>query len=138
MITAALMSRDHVSERRALVKHVVPGEREIAWRLFRPIAQREVRHHPRSKLELRDVRRRVIAIRPYHVTRHELRRSEDYSARWKTARIASLSIHGDHFNAAIRSRNQLNRRAIELHTRFRFLEQMIDETSVAFGPRDQR
>src|ERR1041384_6646136 len=67
-IDPALMRGYHITERRALIKHVVPREREVALRTrARSILEREVRHHPRAEMKLGNVRRRIVAIRPHDV-----------------------------------------------------------------------
>src|SRR6185369_1877282 len=98
-IDPTLVCRHHIAERRTLVKNIVPSEWKIAWRAgLRPISQRQIRDHPRAKLKLRDVRRRVLAIRPHHLPRHELRRREDHALRMKPARLTSIVIDRDDVN----------------------------------------
>ena len=67
--------------------------------LFWSILQRQIRHHPRAKLKLSDVRRRVLSIRPDHVARHEVWRREDHSLRVETTWMFPFSIESDDIDA---------------------------------------
>src|SRR5689334_7167970 len=90
-IETALMRRNDVTKRRALVKNVVPRERKITSRgRLRPVFQREVRHHPGAKMKLGDVRGRIVSIRPHDIASHELWRREDHALRVKATRSSSL------------------------------------------------
>src|SRR5262245_8155955 len=132
------MRRDDITERRALVKNVIPGEWKITLRTRpRTILQRQISDHPRAKMKLSNVRRRIVAIRPHDVARHKLRRRKDHARRVESARILSFLIERDDVNTAV-SRYQLDRRAIELNVFFRFRKQVLDETPIALRPRNQR
>src|SRR6185369_15820110 len=83
------------------------------------------------------MRRRIVSIRSHDVPRDKLWRREDHSLRAKTTRVAPFSIKRDHVNPIIH-RYQFHRGTIELNVCFRFLEQVLDQASIALGPRDQR
>src|SRR6185295_9927046 len=102
MIESALMRGDDVPERWTLVKHIVPGERKIALRRrSRTIFQRQIRHHPRAKVELANVWRWIVAVRPHDIARHKLRRGEDHARCVKSTWVSSFLIERDDVNADI-------------------------------------
>jgi len=88
-------------------------------------------------MKLGNVWRWVVAIRPYDIARDELWRREDHTIRMKAARCMPVAINRNYIDAIVR-RDQLNHCAIELNICLDSLEQMLDETSITFRPRNQR
>src|ERR1041385_1919740 len=125
-LDSALVRGHDIPERWALVKNVVPRKRKIARPALRPIFQRQVRDHPRAKMKLRNVPRRIVAIRPHDVARDKLRRGKDHVLRMKTTRLSAIVIERDDIDTVV-CRYQLNRRAIELNVCFRLLKQVLDQ-----------
>src|SRR6266850_1678402 len=134
-VQSALMGRNYVAERRALIRHVIPRERKspILW----SVSQKQIRHHPGPVLKLTYVRRWILPIRTNHVTAQELRRREYYVVRVKTNGALALVIDGDHIDSIFSLRiigNDLSRREPKSHFRFRFFVKVRDQAGVSLGP----
>ena len=76
---------------------------------------------------------RIIAVRTYDIPHYKLRRGEDHALGPETTRISAFFIESDDVNASV-TRNQFNRRAIELNVCFSFFKQVTYQASIAFGP----
>src|SRR2546423_13443874 len=98
-VESALVRGDDVAERRTLVQNVVPryGEAETG---ARPLFQKKIRDHPRTILELRDVRRAAaLSVRLDEVLRQKLRRGEDDPVGPEAERTTPVVRHGDDLDA---------------------------------------
>src|SRR5215475_7706827 len=141
MILPELMRCDYVAQRRTLIKHVIPCERKVTSRTLRSILQSKVGYHPRSKLKFANMSRWVVAIWSNHVSSCELRRCKDYRIGGELAGGSSVAIQCNDLD--IRSSfvfdwNDLKSCAIQLDLRLDLVEQVINETSVALWPGDER
>src|SRR5437868_4068324 len=74
-IKATLVRRDNVAQRRAVIKNIVPRQRKTVT--FRPVLQKQIGHQPRAILELGDVARGIVSIRPQQIACKKMGRRED-------------------------------------------------------------